>query len=107
MSVINGIKANFLYSQKRKLGAGRRKTGPPEGQLHGEFKHKRINCRKCGTDMEFYKEDSQGDWIYSCKNNFCICSKDYDGGVTTKLKKLVKQMNMNSRLYYRTYDGGY
>lgn len=64
-------------------------------------------CRKCGGKLEPYKEDEFGDIIMSCTNPHCIMNKAFEGSLTIQLKKLFKQQQMNSHLYYRNYKGGY
>jgi len=65
-----------------------------------------FHCLRCGSDMEPYKQDEYGDIIMSCKNHFCANSKDFDGGLTTTLAKLTKEMQLHSR-YYIDYLGNY
>lgn len=63
-------------------------------------------CLKCGSEMEPYKQDEFGDIIMSCKNEFCLCSKDFGGRVNTTLKKLTKEMQLHER-YYVNQIGSY
>jgi len=107
MGTWNEVRNRHIYSNKRKRTAHLRRDGDPDTVMRGDWKKKTFTCKSCGTDMEYWKEDKWGDWIYSCKNHFCYKSKDFAGSMTIKLKKLAKQQQMNSRLYYRTYDGGY
>ena len=63
-------------------------------------------CLKCGSDMEPFKQDEYGDIIMSCKNEFCLCCKDFGGKINTTLKKLTKEMQLHER-YYVNQIGGY
>lgn len=97
------VRANWLYSMKRKTGANRRYSGDDEGQIL--TKDKVFRCPNCGSVMEYWKEDHMGDIIMSCTNHFCYKSKDFAGSLTVELKKLTKQLQQNSRKFYRKYDG--
>lgn len=102
---MNEIKARFLYSMKRKKGRNIRHTGD-EPWIASKDKVL-FRCKVCGWPMEYWKEDYMGDLIFTCTNPYCYKNKDYAGSLTVKLKKLLKEQQMNSRLYYRTYKGGY
>lgn len=56
-------------------------------------------CLKCGSPMEPYKQDEFGDIVMSCKNQFCINSKDWGGKIDIRLAKLVKEQQLHSRYY--------
>ncbi|NHJ40133.1 MAG: hypothetical protein FK731_08885 [Asgard group archaeon] len=102
----NSVRANFLSSMKRKSGRQIRYTGD---EPHIATQDKVIRCPVpgCGHTMEFWKEDRMGDLIYTCTNPYCYKSKDWSGSLTVELKKLTKQLQMNSRKFYRTYMGDY
>lgn len=101
-----GVKARFLDSYKRRKGRQTRYEG---GDPFIATKDKVIRCPRFGCNhlMEFWYEDRMGDLIYSCTNPLCYKSKDWCGSPTIELKKLTKEMQMNSRKFYRSYDGSY
>ena len=107
MTTYNDVKAYFLYKQKRKASAHLRQDGDPDTVMLGDWKKKTFPCRKCGSWMEYWREDKMGDWIYSCTNEECVKSKDYGKKITIEMKKQIKMEQMNNRLYYRNYMGGY
>ena len=99
------IKNQGIYSKKRRMSANNRKTGDDSFLLTKDPNI--IECPSCGCRMEFWKEDSYGDLIYSCTNQYCWKSKDWAGSITTELKKLAKWQQTYSDKYYRNYIGGY
>jgi len=101
------IKAQGLHTKKRYDTAHLRRTGQGEDHYRGNPKLRGIRCKKCGFDMIYGYEDRLGDDVYYCTNPNCICHSDHVGCVTQELKKLLKVQQMNSSLYYRTYNGGY
>lgn len=64
-------------------------------------------CKKCGAKLVPYKEDEYGDIVMTCTNQNCWLHKMHKNSINVKLAKMLKQQQMNSRLYYRTYKGGY
>ena len=95
------VRARFLSSSKRKMRSSRQKRYTGD-EPHIATKDKNIiRCPNCHSRMEFWKEDWIGDLIYTCTNPYCYKSKDWSGSLTVELKKLTKQMQMNSRKFYR------
>lgn len=97
------MKNQGIYSIKRKRTASKRKVDiedPYHGNRKGAWK-----CKICGSEMKPYKQDKYGDIIVHCTNPNCVKSGNFN--INTKLKKLLKQQQMNSQLYYTRYDGGY
>lgn len=102
-----GLRARFLDSYKRRKGRRVRHTGD---EPYIKTKDKNVimcNVPGCFHPMEFWKEDWMGDLIYTCTNPYCFKNKDYTHSVTTKLKKLTKELHQHSRRMYRKYDGTY
>jgi len=98
------FKAHGLYTKRRKLSANRRRSGDDGIMIS---KTKNWHCPECGTIMEFWKEDSYGDLIYSCTNINCFKSKDWGGTFDTEMARLVKQQQTLGSRYYRGYMGNY
>jgi len=101
------VRANFLNSLKRKRTGNARRDGGPDFGMFGDPNLKTFTCMNCGSKMEFWKEDHLGDWIYSCKNQFCFKSKDFGGTITVEIARLAKHQQMTSHLNYRLYNGKY
>ena len=101
------IKGHGLDTKKRRDSAHLRKTGQGEDHYYGDPKLRGIKCGKCGSKMEYGYEDNLGDDVYFCTNFGCVCHKDHQGSLTQELGKLLKVQQMNSNLYYRTYNGSY
>lgn len=97
------IRNQVLSSLRRKKTANERKI-----DIEDEYHVKQDGtwqCKNCGADMVPYKQDEYGDIVMSCTNEYCYKSKDWSGSLTVKMKKLTKEMQMNSRLFYMNYDG--
>ena len=95
-------KSKRIHNIKRKKTAHERKVDIEDPILRPHH----WKCLRCGTDMEPYKQDEYGDLVMSCKNHFCANSKDFEGGLTTRLSKLSKEMQLHSR-YYIDYLGNF
>ena len=61
----------------------------------------------CGAKMYPYKQDEYGDIVMACSNPNCIKSGNFANSISVQLKRLLKQQQNNSVLYYRRYDGKY
>lgn len=99
------IRNQLINSLRRKKTANDRKI-----DIEDEYHVKQDNtwrCMNCGSEMVPYRQDEYGDIVMSCTNQYCYKSKDWDGTLTTRLKKLTKQMQMNSKLNFVNYDGSF
>ena len=59
----------------------------------------------CGAPMYPYKQNEYGHIVMACSNPNCIQSGNFP--LDVEQRKLMKQMQMNSRKFYRNYLGGY
>lgn len=101
------IKNPAISTQRRKHNRRNKGDDIEDRYIIGNKKAWPWWCKKCGSKLEPYKEDEYGDIIMSCTNPHCIMNKAFEGSMTIQLKKLFKQQQMNSQLYYRNYKGGY
>jgi len=101
------IKNKSISTLRRKRNPLNKGDDIEDPYIIGKKKFWPWECKKCGCRAEPYKEDVYGDIIVSCSNPGCIMNKLHENSVNVQVAKLLKQQQMNSRLYYRRYDGGY
>lgn len=95
-------KSKRIYGIRRRKTANSRKVDIDDPYLRQHH----WKCPRCGDGMDSYKQDERGDLIMSCRNQFCLNSKDFTAPLSTRLAKLTKEMQMHSR-YYIDYLGNY
>jgi len=101
------IKNKSISTLRRKRNPLNKGDDIEDPYIIGKKKFWTWTCKKCGNPMEPYREDEYGDIIMSCTNMGCILNKIHEHSLGVQMAKLLKQQQMNSRLYYRRYDGGY
>lgn len=106
------IKNTSISSLKRKKNRINKGFDIEDPYLIGNIKNNQAWpwwCKKpgCGHKLVPYKEDEFGDIIMSCTNPNCIGHRMHANSINVQLKKLLKQQQNSSTLYYRRLDGRY